>query len=156
MRKSPGVLRSAASKPMMRDLVAETGADLDAAAMFRALEEEVTPRAEAVRRLPALARRKVKAKPLLPREVDPKLVPSAWKKAVFSNPHLPPCAVDRDAYVVCVLEQLYRALGRRAANAGRRSHRQAAAPRERPGLAHSAQRGASAESPATTPLSSAR
>ncbi|MFD3511274.1 hypothetical protein [Nocardia sp. NPDC058666] len=36
------VLRSAASKPTMRDLVAETGADLDAAAMFRALEEEAT------------------------------------------------------------------------------------------------------------------
>ncbi|WP_433345067.1 hypothetical protein ACQP25_23045 [Microtetraspora malaysiensis] len=126
------------------DLVAEIGADLDAAAMWRALESEVGPRAEveaavrlldellppgddeteaqmrrqlagryntvrpflsplgessalgaasgskrvleAVKRLPALARCKVKAKPLLPREIDQKLVPSAWKKAVFSNP----------------------------------------------------------------------
>ena len=153
------------------DLVADAGADLDAAAMYRALEEEVGPRSEveaavrlldellppgddeaeaemrralagryntvrpflsllgessalgaasggrrvleAVKRLPALARRKVKAKPLLPREIDQKLVPPAWKKAVFSNPDLPQGAVDRDAYVVCVLEQLYKALGRR-------------------------------------------
>lgn len=68
---------------------------------------------EAVKRLPALARRKVKAKPLLPRDIDQKLVPPAWKKAVFSNPDLPPGAVDRDAYAVCVLEQVHRALGRR-------------------------------------------
>ncbi len=68
---------------------------------------------EAVKRLPALARRKVKAKPLLPREIDGKLVPPAWRKAVYSNPELPEGAVDRDAYVVCVLEQLYRALNRR-------------------------------------------
>jgi hypothetical protein len=40
-------------------------------------------------------------------------VPPAWKKAVYSNPELPEGAVDRDAYVVCVLEQLYRALNRR-------------------------------------------
>ncbi|WP_372455835.1 hypothetical protein [Nonomuraea sediminis] len=66
-----------------------------------------------MKRLLALSRRKVKAKPLLPREIDQKLVPPAWKKAVFSNPDLPQGSVDRDAYVVCVLEQLYRALGRR-------------------------------------------
>ncbi len=68
---------------------------------------------EAVKRLPALSRRTVKAKPLLPRVIDQKLVPPAWKKAVFSNPDLPVGAVDRDAYAVCVLEQLHRALGRR-------------------------------------------
>lgn len=51
---------------------------------------------EAVKRLPALARRKVKAKPLLPREIAAKLVPAAWKKAVYSNPELPEGAVDRD------------------------------------------------------------
>ncbi|MFF4795559.1 Tn3 family transposase [Streptomyces sp. NPDC001276] len=68
---------------------------------------------EAVRRLPALARRKVKVKPLLPREIDGRLVPPAWKKAVYANPGLPEGAVDRDAYVVCVLEQLFRALNRR-------------------------------------------
>lgn len=68
---------------------------------------------EGVKRLPALARRKVKVKPLLPREIDQKLVPAAWKRAVYSNPELPEGVVDRDAYVVCVLEQLYRALNRR-------------------------------------------
>lgn len=65
-----------------------------------------------VRGLPALAR-KVGAKPLLPREVDDKLVPPAWRKAVYANPDLPQGAVDRDAYVVCVLEQLPRALNNR-------------------------------------------
>ncbi|MEV7445727.1 Tn3 family transposase [Streptomyces sp. NPDC091204] len=153
------------------DLITESGADLDAGAMWRALETEIGPREEvmaasallgeligpadqaaeaemrrllatryntvrpflsllgespalgaasggkrileAVKRLPALARRKVKAKPLLPREIDAKLVPAAWKKAVYSNPELPEGAVDRDAYVVCVLEQLFRALNRR-------------------------------------------
>ncbi|MER5183980.1 hypothetical protein ABT009_37545 [Streptomyces sp. NPDC002896] len=43
---------------------------------------------EAVKRLPVLARRKVKQKPLLPREIDQKLVPPAWKRAVYSNPEL--------------------------------------------------------------------
>ncbi|MER6691671.1 Tn3 family transposase [Streptomyces minutiscleroticus] len=66
-----------------------------------------------VRALPALARRKVGVKPLLPREVDDKLVPPAWRKAVYANPDLPQGAVDRDAYVVCVLEQLHRALNNR-------------------------------------------
>lgn len=66
-----------------------------------------------VRGLPALARRKVGVKPLLPREVDDKLVPPAWRKAVYANRDLPQGAVDRDAYVVCVLEQLHRALNNR-------------------------------------------
>ncbi|WP_405393899.1 Tn3 family transposase [Streptomyces gougerotii] len=66
-----------------------------------------------VQRLPALARRRVKDKPLLPREVDDKLVPAAWRKAVYANVDLPQGSVDRDAYVVCVLEQLHRALQRR-------------------------------------------
>ncbi len=56
-----------------------------------------------VQRLPALARRRVKDKPLLPREVDDKLVPAAWRKAVYANADLPQGSVDRDAYVVCVL-----------------------------------------------------
>jgi hypothetical protein len=67
----------------------------------------------AVRRLPALSRRRVKDRPLLPREVDAELVPAMWKRAVFSNSKLPQGAVDRDAYVVCVLEQLHRALKNR-------------------------------------------
>ncbi|GAA2511667.1 hypothetical protein GCM10010406_54850 [Streptomyces thermolineatus] len=67
----------------------------------------------AVRRLPALSRRRVKDRPLLPREVDGELVPTMWKRAVFSNSKLSQGAVDRDAYVVCVLEQLHRALNRR-------------------------------------------
>lgn len=57
---------------------------------------------KAVRRLPALSRRRVKDRPLLPREVDADLVPAMWKRAVFSNAKLPQGAVDRDAYVVCV------------------------------------------------------
>ncbi len=56
-----------------------------------------------VRGPPALARRKV----------DDKLVPPAWRKAVYANPDLPQGAVVRDAYVVCVLEQLHRALNNR-------------------------------------------
>lgn len=60
-----------------------------------------------VRRLPALSRRRVKERPLLPREVDAELVPTMWRRAVFSNAKLPQGAVDRDAYVVCVLEQLH-------------------------------------------------
>ncbi|QKZ20827.1 hypothetical protein HUT05_27860 [Streptomyces chartreusis] len=55
----------------------------------------------------------MKDKPLLPREVDDKLVPAAWRKAVYANPELPQGAVDRDAYVVRVLEQLHHALQRR-------------------------------------------
>jgi hypothetical protein len=68
---------------------------------------------QAVRHLPGLSRRRVKDRPLLPREVDAELVPAMWKRAVFSNAKLPQGAVDRDAYVVCVLEQLHRALNRR-------------------------------------------
>jgi len=41
---------------------------------------------------------------------------------VFANADLPAGAVDRDAYVVCVLEGLHRALGRRDVYA-RPSHR---------------------------------
>ncbi|WSZ03983.1 hypothetical protein OG214_35350 [Streptomyces sp. NBC_00872] len=52
-------------------------------------------------------------KPLVPREVDGKLVPPAWRKAVYANPDPPQGVVDRDAYVVCVLERLYRALNNR-------------------------------------------
>ncbi|MBK3575013.1 hypothetical protein JHN63_14575 [Streptomyces sp. MBT65] len=54
-----------------------------------------------VQRLPALSRRKVGEKPLLPREVDDKLVPAHWHKTVYANAELPQGAVDRDAYVVC-------------------------------------------------------
>jgi hypothetical protein len=54
----------------------------------------------AVRLLPVLARRRVKERPLLPREVDADLVPAMWRRAVFSGAKLPQGAVDRDAYVV--------------------------------------------------------
>ncbi|WP_202236238.1 hypothetical protein [Streptomyces sp. SN-593] len=57
-------------------------------------------------------------KPLLPRELDQKLVPPAWMKTVFSHPDLPVGAVGRDAYAMCVLEcvleQLHKVLGRQA------------------------------------------
>ncbi|MFD5199672.1 DUF4158 domain-containing protein [Streptomyces sp. NPDC058375] len=66
-----------------------------------------------VRGLPALVRRKMGVKPLLPREVDDKLVPPACRKAVYTTPDLPQGAMDRDAYAVCVLEQLRRALNNR-------------------------------------------
>lgn len=67
----------------------------------------------AVKGLSALSRRQVAKKPLRKREVDDKVVPPYWRKAVYGNKDLPQGAVDRDAYVVCVLEQLYRALMRR-------------------------------------------
>jgi TnpA family transposase len=63
----------------------------------------------AVRRLPELSRRQVSKKPLLPKEIDAALVTASWKRTVYANPDLPQ-AVDRDAYVVCVLEHLMRAL----------------------------------------------
>ncbi|MFI8930472.1 Tn3 family transposase [Streptomyces sp. NPDC053474] len=161
------------------ELIEETGADVDVAALWRALEE-VAPRAAVssaasvvvslvpedddtaetalrgalalryntvkpflallgeskaldaatggkriltgVKRLPALSRRRVEEKPLLPREIDDKLVPPHWRMAVYANAELPQGAVDRDAYVVCVLEQLFRALKRRDIFA-RPSHR---------------------------------
>ncbi len=54
-----------------------------------------------VKRLPALARRRVKDKPLLPREVDDKLVPAAWRKAVYANPQLPQGAADTGTRTWC-------------------------------------------------------
>jgi hypothetical protein len=47
-----------------------------------------------VQRLPALSRRKVGKKPLLPREVDEKLVPAHWRKAVYANADLPQGGVE--------------------------------------------------------------
>ena len=64
----------------------------------------------AVKVLPELAGRRIRIKPLLPDEIDPSLVPHVWRRAVLCNPDLPAGTVDRDAYVVCVLEQLYKAL----------------------------------------------
>jgi len=78
----------------------------------------------AVRALPELARRRVAQKPLTGAEIDDQLVTPAWKRAVYANPDLPAGAVDRDAYVVCVLEGLHRSLGRRDVYA-RPSHRRA-------------------------------
>lgn len=67
----------------------------------------------AVRTLPTLARRRVGQRPLRLGDIDQELVPPAWRPAVYANRALAEGAVDRDAYVVCVLEQLYRALNRR-------------------------------------------
>lgn len=64
----------------------------------------------AVKVLPELAARRPRIRPLLPAEVDESLVPPVWRRAVYANPELPPGTVDRDAYVLCVLEQLYKAL----------------------------------------------
>jgi len=60
--------------------------------------------------LPMVVARKVKTKPLQPAEIDGDLVPSMWRRAVYHNPQLPDGVVDRDAYVLCVLEQLHKAL----------------------------------------------
>ncbi|MGP4104797.1 hypothetical protein [Nonomuraea sp. KM90] len=62
----------------------------------------------AVRALPELTRRHVSRKPLLPEEIDGSLVTAAWKRPVFASPGLPKGSVDRDAYVLCVLEGLFR------------------------------------------------
>lgn len=70
-------------------------------------------------------------KPLLKREVDNKVLPPYWRKAVYVNKDLPQGAVDRDAYVVCVLEQLYRALVSCAIFASRMGAGQAACGRRR-------------------------
>ena len=66
-----------------------------------------------VRRLPDLARRRTSVRPLTRADVAEDVVMPAWRRAVFTNPDLPAGAVDRDAYVLCVLEQLHRALRRR-------------------------------------------
>jgi len=49
----------------------------------------------------------------LPADIDTDLVPAAWRPAVYANAALAAGAVDRDAYVVCALEQLFKALNRR-------------------------------------------
>jgi hypothetical protein len=67
----------------------------------------------AVRTLPALAQRRVGQRPLRPAEIDQDLVPPVWRPAVYANRAPADGAVDRDAYVVCVLEQLFKALNRR-------------------------------------------
>ncbi|MGW3368511.1 Tn3 family transposase [Streptosporangium canum] len=64
----------------------------------------------AVRRLSELSRWQVGKKPLLPMEIDAALVTASWKRTVYANPDLSQGAVDRDAYVVCVLEHPMRAL----------------------------------------------
>ncbi len=66
-----------------------------------------------VRRLPELARRRVKQRPLTAGEIDEGLVSSAWRRAILHNRALPTGVVDRDAYVLCVLVALHRALRRR-------------------------------------------
>ena len=65
---------------------------------------------EAVKALPELAARRTRIKPLFPEEIDLSLVPQPWRRAILYNPDLSAGTVDRDAYVVCVLEQLYKAL----------------------------------------------
>lgn len=73
----------------------------------------------AVRKLPELARRQVGRKPLAPAEIDQHLVPRVWKRAVYDNPELPKGAVDRDAYAVCLLMHLHKALQGPAHRTGR-------------------------------------
>ncbi|MYR55218.1 hypothetical protein GTY54_02810 [Streptomyces sp. SID625] len=42
------------------------------------------------------------------READAELVRAMWKPAAFTGAELPPDTVDRDVYVVCLLELLSR------------------------------------------------
>lgn len=65
-----------------------------------------------VRRLPELARRRVKQRPLTSGEIDEGLVSPAWRRAILHNRALP-TVVDRAGYVLCVLVALHRALRRR-------------------------------------------
>ena len=46
-------------------------------------------------------------------EIRPELVVGSWRRLVTGNPELPAGAVDRHAYVLCVLEALWRALRHR-------------------------------------------
>ena len=63
-----------------------------------------------VRKLPQLAARRVKSEPLTVKDVDRQLVPKPWFRAVYANRGLPDGAVDRDAWVLCLLEQLHQAI----------------------------------------------
>jgi hypothetical protein len=85
--------------------------------LAEALPLRAAPAADAllreVRRLPEVLRRRVAQKPLEPAEVSAALVPQPWRRAVFANRRLPPGSVDRDAYVLCLLDQLRTGLGRR-------------------------------------------
>jgi hypothetical protein len=56
---------------------------------------------------------RVRQRPLARAEIDAALVPPVRGRAVYGNRDLPAGAVDRDAYVLCVLEQLRAALRRR-------------------------------------------
>lgn len=62
-----------------------------------------------LRRLPELSRRRVSQKPLRPDDIDADLVPGVWRWAVFPHRRLPVGAVDRDSYVLCVLERPHEA-----------------------------------------------
>lgn len=63
----------------------------------------------AVRELPGLlGRKKVREA-----EIRPELVTGSWQRLVHHNPDLPVGVVDRKAYVLCVLEALWKALRNR-------------------------------------------
>ena len=63
----------------------------------------------AVRELPGLlGRKKVRAT-----EIRPELVTGSWRRLVHNNPDLPDGVIDRKAYVLCVLEALWKALRNR-------------------------------------------
>ena len=64
----------------------------------------------ATRSLPELLRRRVTQKPLTAADIDTSLVTPTWKRIVYIDNGE---TVNRNAYVVCVLEHLHRALGRR-------------------------------------------
>jgi TnpA family transposase len=88
--------------------VIEFGANAEGAAVLAAME--MIP--------DVIAYRGRLAAPLIPaRMIDPDVVNGPWKRLVFSHPAHPDGAVNRHAYVFCVLEQFYRHLKRREIHA---------------------------------------
>jgi hypothetical protein len=63
----------------------------------------------AVRELPGLLGRKR----VRDQEIRPALVVGSWRRLVHDNPDLPAGVIDRKAYVLCVLEALWKALRNR-------------------------------------------
>ena len=75
-----------------------------------AASAEAAPVLAAMRRMPALlgSRRK-----LTTADIDETLVNGSWKRLVFGSPPAPDGAIDKNAYVFCVLTQFHRHLRRR-------------------------------------------
>ena len=71
---------------------------------------EAAPVLAAMRRMPALLTSR--RKPTVA-DIDETLVQGSWKRLVFGSPPAPDGAIDKNAYVFCVLTQFHRHLRRR-------------------------------------------